>query len=227
MHHYHHRAFYLGVLSVAMIVVGLLALNFPVYIDDFDQFGFQIKCGTGYFANLTQAAEAGGDYPGQCETALMLRRLWTIPLIAFGSILLAVVVFVAATVWGRESVFGEDPPPDLGSPPVSTPEQPALQRRLGIADAVTIGLGVDDRRRDLRGTGACGGRGGIGPAHRVGGRRRRRLLQCDVVGAAGRAVSAVGRNLRLWPRAARRILGLHRRAGASSSARQRRVPPWR
>jgi hypothetical protein len=43
LHHYHHRAFYLGVLSVAMIVVGLLALNFPVYIDVFDQFGFQIK----------------------------------------------------------------------------------------------------------------------------------------------------------------------------------------
>ena len=39
----------------------------------------------------------------------MLRRLWTIPLIAFGAILLAGVVFVAATVWGRESVFGEDP----------------------------------------------------------------------------------------------------------------------
>ena len=72
MHHYHHRAFYLGVLSVALIVVGLLALNFPVFLDAYDQFGFQIKCGTGFFANLTQAAEAsGGDYVGQCETALM------------------------------------------------------------------------------------------------------------------------------------------------------------
>ena len=38
----------------------------------------------------------------------MLRRLWTIPLVAIGSILLAVIVFVAATLWGRESVFGED-----------------------------------------------------------------------------------------------------------------------
>jgi Trk-type K+ transport system membrane component len=109
LHHYHHRAFYVGVLSIAMIVVGLLALNFPVYLDVYDQFGFQIKCGTGYGANLTQAVEAGGDHAGQCETALMVRRLWTIPLIAFGSILLAVVVFVAATVWGRESMFGEDP----------------------------------------------------------------------------------------------------------------------
>lgn len=109
MHHYHHRAYYLGVLSVFLIVGGLLALNFPVFLDAYDQFGFQIKCGTGFFANLTQAAEAsGGDYVGQCETALTLRRLWTIPLVVIGSILLAVIVFVAATIWGRESVFGED-----------------------------------------------------------------------------------------------------------------------
>ena len=58
---------------------------------------------------LAQATEAGGDYAAQCESALLTRRLWTIPMVAVGSIVLAVVVFVAATVWGRESVFGEDP----------------------------------------------------------------------------------------------------------------------
>lgn len=109
MHHYHHRAFYLGVLGVVLIISGLLALNFPVFISAYDQFGFQIKCGTGFLTNLTQAGEAGGDNVGQCETALLVRRLWTIPLIAVGSILVAVTVFVAATVWGRESVFGKDP----------------------------------------------------------------------------------------------------------------------
>jgi hypothetical protein len=109
VHHYHHRAFYLGVIGVVLIVVGLLALNFPVFINVYDQFGFQIKCGTGFITNLTQAAEAGGDHASQCETALLVRRLWTIPLIVVGSILLAVVVFVAATVWGRESAFGKDP----------------------------------------------------------------------------------------------------------------------
>jgi hypothetical protein len=30
-------------------------------------------------------------------------------MVAVGSILLAIVIFVAATLWGRESVFGEDP----------------------------------------------------------------------------------------------------------------------
>ena len=38
----------------------------------------------------------------------MLRRMWAIPMVAIGSILLAVLVFVAATIWGRESLFGED-----------------------------------------------------------------------------------------------------------------------
>lgn len=109
MHHYHHRAFYIGVLSVGLIVVGLLALNFPVFIDAYDQWGWQIKCGTGFSSDLTQAAEAGaGNYVDQCGTALMLRRIWAIPIVVIGSIVLAGAALVAATVWGRESVFGED-----------------------------------------------------------------------------------------------------------------------
>src|SRR4051812_50116704 len=100
-----------------MVATGLLALNFPVYIDVYDQFGFQIKCGTGYFANLTQAAEAsGGDYVGQCETAVMLRRLWTIPLVAIGSILLAIIVAGGAPPWGGGAGFGEGAP-GLDYPP--------------------------------------------------------------------------------------------------------------
>jgi hypothetical protein len=109
LHHYHHRAFYIGISSVVLIVVGLVALNFPVFIDAFDQWGWQIKCGTGYSSNLTQAAEAtGGNYVDQCGTALMMRRVWAIPMVVIGSIVLVGVVLVAATVWGRESVFGED-----------------------------------------------------------------------------------------------------------------------
>jgi hypothetical protein len=111
LHHYHHRAFYIGVVCVFLIAVGLIALNFPVFIDGFDQYGFQVKCGTGYISDLSQAAAAAGEhnYVDQCETALMLRRLWTISLVAVGLIVLVIVVGVAATVWGRESAFGEDP----------------------------------------------------------------------------------------------------------------------
>jgi hypothetical protein len=111
LHHYHHRAFYIGVVAFFLIVVGLLALNFPVFLDGFDQYGFQIKCGTGYLTDLGQAASAAGpeNYVAQCETALLIRRLWTIPLVAIGLIVLVIVVAMAATVWGRESAFGKDP----------------------------------------------------------------------------------------------------------------------
>jgi hypothetical protein len=111
LHHYHHRAFYIGVVCVGLIAVGLLALNFPVFLDAFDQYGFQIKCGTGYATDLSQAAGAAGQhtYVDQCETALLVRRMWTIPLVVIGSIVLIVTVAVAATVWGRESAFGKDP----------------------------------------------------------------------------------------------------------------------
>ena len=111
MHHYQHRAFYIGVVCVALIAVGLRALNFPVFLDAYDQWGFQVKCGTGFASDLSQAAAAAGqhNYVDQCETALILRRLWAIPLVAVGSIVLVVVGGVVATAWGRESVFGEDP----------------------------------------------------------------------------------------------------------------------
>jgi hypothetical protein len=111
LHHYHHRAFYIGVACVAVIVVGILALNFPVFLDAFDQYGFQIKCGTGFASDLSQAAAAAAEhtYVDQCETAILVRRLWTVPAIVIASIVLALLVAVAALVWGRESAFGEDP----------------------------------------------------------------------------------------------------------------------
>ncbi|MGZ5379655.1 MAG: hypothetical protein ACXWD3_16205 [Mycobacterium sp.] len=84
MHHYHHRAFYIGVGCVVLIVVGLLSLNFPV-------------------------AAGEHTYIDQCETAILMRRLWAIPLVVIGSIVLAPVVAVAALVWGCESAFGKDP----------------------------------------------------------------------------------------------------------------------
>ncbi|MFI5506762.1 hypothetical protein ACIA48_04780 [Mycobacterium sp. NPDC051804] len=111
MHHYHRRAFYTGVGCVVLIVAGLLALNFPVFLDAFDQYGFQIKCGTGFATDLSQAAAAAGQhtYVDQCETALLARRLWTIPPVATGAIGLVLVVAVTTLLWGRESAFGKDP----------------------------------------------------------------------------------------------------------------------
>jgi hypothetical protein len=46
--------------GAVLIVVGLLALWFPVYLSQYDQYGMQISCGRGFSANLSQAADANG-----------------------------------------------------------------------------------------------------------------------------------------------------------------------
>ena len=111
MHYYHRRAFYTGVGCVVLIVAGLLALNFPIFLDGFDQYGFQIKCGTGFAPDLSQAAAAAGQhtYVDQCEQAIFMRRLWTILPVVMGLIVLVLVVAVTTLLWGRESAFGKDP----------------------------------------------------------------------------------------------------------------------
>src|SRR5581483_860527 len=78
--------------AVALLAGGLLALYFPVFIDAFDQFGWQVKCGNGFASELTQAATAAGkarNYVDQCNSALMVRRLWAITTAALGGVTLA------------------------------------------------------------------------------------------------------------------------------------------
>jgi hypothetical protein len=88
--------------AVVLLVGGLLALHFPVYIDAYDRWGWRIECGDGYGADLGQAliADEGfdpasgepppavptgdNDYVGQCNTALALRRAWAIPVAVLG-----------------------------------------------------------------------------------------------------------------------------------------------
>jgi hypothetical protein len=100
----HHRLAYTGIVCGVLVVFGLLALNFPVFLDAFDQFGFQIKCGTGYETDLTQAAAAAGQhtYVDDCETALLMRRMWTIPLVAISGMVLLAVTVASAVTSGRE-----------------------------------------------------------------------------------------------------------------------------
>jgi hypothetical protein len=68
--------------------------------------GFQIKCGTGYDTDLTQAAAAAGqhNYVDQCETALLTRRLWTIPLVAISGLVVRVVTVASAIASARETL---------------------------------------------------------------------------------------------------------------------------
>ncbi|GAA4537852.1 hypothetical protein [Mycobacterium paraffinicum] len=103
------------VLSAAVIAlaVGLFALRFPVFIDAYDQFGWQVKCGSGFTTDLTQASSAddtkkghgGGvgisstNYVGQCDNALLIRRVWAIPAAALGALTL---VGLAAAVLAQD-----------------------------------------------------------------------------------------------------------------------------
>ena len=106
LHQRHHRLAYTGIVCGVLLVFGLIALNFPVFLDAYDQWGFQIKCGTGYASDLTQAAAAAGqhNYVDQCDTALLMRRMWTMPLVAISAMVLVVVTAASAITSSRESL---------------------------------------------------------------------------------------------------------------------------
>lgn len=96
-------------MAVVGLTVGLFALMFPVFIDAYDQFGWQVKCGNGFTTDLTQASSADSvqshheanavasstDYVGQCDNALMIRRVWAIPAAALGGLTLTGLAAVA------------------------------------------------------------------------------------------------------------------------------------
>jgi hypothetical protein len=90
------RAIYIGIAGAVILGIGLYLMSMPVYLDDFDQYGMQIPCGSGFGAHLDQAAAAGADYPDKCGSALLMRRLWTVPVVALGVLALLAVLVRAA-----------------------------------------------------------------------------------------------------------------------------------
>jgi len=87
----------LVILAVGVLLVmgGLFALRFPVFLGDFDQWGFQINCGSGFQSALTQAViadSAGTHFVDRCHTALAMRRGWTIALPVTGALLLSALL---------------------------------------------------------------------------------------------------------------------------------------
>lgn len=78
--------------AVVFLVGGLFALYLPVFIDAYDQYGWQVKCGNGFTADLTQASNAvstaSNNYVARCNDALMVRRLWAIPAAVLGGMAL-------------------------------------------------------------------------------------------------------------------------------------------
>ena len=76
-----------GIAGLALALIGLLALWFPVYLDQYDLYGVKVACGNGFSSNLDQAAQA--KLVTQCDTALLVRRAWAIPAVVFGWLLVA------------------------------------------------------------------------------------------------------------------------------------------
>jgi H+/Cl- antiporter ClcA len=72
--------------GVVLLVCGLFALRFPVFLDEFDRWGFQIRCGSAV------AESAGFDVVDRCHAAVAVRRAWAIPMAAVGVLLLSALL---------------------------------------------------------------------------------------------------------------------------------------
>lgn len=98
----------LALVAAAMIGVGFLGLYWSTSLDDFDQWGFRITCGSGFAADYSQAGTADAaaesqqrqpDYVGQCRSAIWVRRGWTASLLSLG-----VALSIALLLSSRERV---------------------------------------------------------------------------------------------------------------------------
>jgi hypothetical protein len=81
--------------GLLLLMTGLFALWTPVFLGDFDQWGFQINCGSGLHSAFSQAEMAdstGTHFVDRCGTAIAVRRAWTIPLAVAGALLLSALV---------------------------------------------------------------------------------------------------------------------------------------
>jgi hypothetical protein len=99
------RGWFILFLGAALVGIGLLALNFPVFLGAYDQWGWQVKCGTGYRADLMQAeiarqASPHTNFVDQCQAALVWRRVWSIPIAVVGWLILS---GVAIALWRHAS----------------------------------------------------------------------------------------------------------------------------
>lgn len=93
---------FLGLVGLALAIIGVAALWYPLRLDQIDPYGFPVSCGNGFSSNLTQAVQTnGGDLVTKCDTALLIRRVWAIPCLAIGWML--VTVFLFAWVRGAQA----------------------------------------------------------------------------------------------------------------------------
>lgn len=82
-----HRQLFTGAVGLILGVIGLAALWFPVYLDQFDGYGMQISCGDGLGFHL--AMTHADDAASQCGSAMLIRRMWAIPTVVIGGLMVA------------------------------------------------------------------------------------------------------------------------------------------
>jgi hypothetical protein len=88
---------YIGIVGLLLAVIGLAALLYPIYLDQYDAYGIKVSCGYALRSDLGQAAQSDRhDLVAQCGTALLVRRAWAIPAVAIGWLL--VTEFLTAWV---------------------------------------------------------------------------------------------------------------------------------
>jgi hypothetical protein len=110
----------LVILAVGLVLLmgGLFALRFPVFLGDFDQWGLQINCGSGLHSAFTQAGiadSAGTKFVDRCHTALAVRRAWTISLAAAGTLLLGTLLMSASRGRSANVQTADDAPRRRGA----------------------------------------------------------------------------------------------------------------
>jgi hypothetical protein len=103
------RRLFIFFVGATLVGVGLVALNFPVFLDTYDQWGSQINCGRGYQTDLIQAqiadrASSQSTFVDECQSALAARRAWTIPVAVAGWVVLSCL---AVALWRRASPHAE------------------------------------------------------------------------------------------------------------------------
>ena len=98
------RHIYFGIFGLIIGLIGVAAMWFPVYLDQFDHYGIQVSCGNGFSSHLH--GEATAAITSRCSTGLLVRRLWAIPTVAAGWMIVTWFVIM----WAREQQVDNDVP---------------------------------------------------------------------------------------------------------------------
>ncbi|OBK15042.1 hypothetical protein [Mycobacterium asiaticum] len=115
-----HRQIYIGIAGLVLALIGAGALLFPVYLDQFDIYGMKINCGNGIGTVMVQT-QVEGETAQRCGTALLVRRLWAIPTLVLGWLLVTGFLVMWVRDGQREPDPAAEPPHYVPHPEIAGP----------------------------------------------------------------------------------------------------------